>query len=129
MNASNNNHGSQRTMLTMTSRLSGKVCRRQCHLAAIEINASTERPRPSAALVSATPKLRRPNDSNPLKWAPNGVCRKCCMAVFHALTTGNTGGLKFCALRQKIFPIIPHQGDGNLALPHELSPTPLQSPV
>src|SRR5437868_4031142 len=95
----------------------------------MEIRIKNEIPAPSAAVDSATPKLNRPNDSNCWKCAPDGVCKKCRIAAFHELTSGKTGGLRFCAPMQKIFPAIPQNGELSCAVSQDFSVTPLQLPV
>ncbi len=87
-------------------------------------------PKPTPAFAVVMEPSNRPKTSNWAKCFPKPVCRKCCIASFHATAHGKNGGNKFCAGRQNIFPAIPQSGESNSCCrPHAKVCWPTGNPV
>src|ERR1035438_3631235 len=102
MKTSSASHGVQTSQLKNNGRYNGNATPRRFQM---NINANTAtmmicNPRP--AEVALTERSSHPNVSNGTKCEPNGVCKKWCMASFHAGAQGKKGGRRFCTARYHV---------------------------
>src|ERR1039458_9209960 len=110
MNASNASHGVQRSQPTMAGRAIGKTVPRSLWTENMETNTTMTTLRPRPAETGLTDRFSLPNDSNEVKCAPKGVCKKWCMASFQARAQGKNGGFQMQFVKGRDGPLWRHPG-------------------